>query len=410
MENRHGEMGTDMMFRDRGSFRLIVAGALAMASCVPLRDAAVVGPEGESDLTVTASTPTPEVFEGTAAMLAAESSGGTPPYLFQWDQNAGPTEVAFTGATDSTLTVGLLSEPGNYVFRVVVTDSEGARATDFVTVQVQSAVKTTVPKLAVGGEPVTLSATLGTQSEAATLLWEVTFGQASLSNPTSANPILTTEAAGTIKLRLTTTIPSTSGASVTTMNDFEIASVLDLTPQVLIETNFGDITIELDGEAAPLHTANFLLYVDDGFYAGVLFHRMVCTSNVDTGECEPFVLQGGGYKRVDGELKLVSATRDPVPSEADNGLSNGVLYSVALALTGGNPNSGTTQFYFNLNEENSFLDNQGFTVFGRVVDGTNVVDDIAALETIASPILPGEVSLPAQDVIMEHVTRVSIVE
>ncbi|MEK7730715.1 MAG: peptidylprolyl isomerase, partial [Planctomycetota bacterium] len=106
----------------------------------------------------------------------------------------------------------------------------------------------------------------------------------------------------------------------------------------------------------------------------------------------------------------VAVTRDPVPSEADNGLSNSVLYSVALALSRGDPDSGTTQFFINLSEANSFLDDQGFTVFGQVIEGTNVVDDIAALETIASPIIPGEVSLPAEDVIMGRVTRVSIVE
>lgn len=394
-----------MMYRDIHSFRLAATAALAMASCVPLRDPVVSSPHGGSDLTVTASTTTPEVFEGTSATLTAESSGGAPPYLFRWDQNAGPTKLAITDATGSTLTVGPFEELGTYVFRVVVTDSEGTRATDFVTVQVISAVTTTVPKLAVVGKPVTLSATLGTQSGAATLLWEVTFGQASLSSPTSANPTLTTDAAGTVKLRLTTTIPSTPGAPVTTMRDFEIASVLDLAPRVLIETNFGKFTIELHGEAAPLHTANFLLYVDDGFYTDLLFHRSACSPNADTGKCEPFVLQGGGYKRVDGELKLISATRDPVPSEAVNGLSNGVLYSVALALTGGDTNSGTTQFFVNLNEKNSFLDNQGFTVFGQVVDGTNVVDDIAAMATIASPIITGEVSLPAEDVIMQSVSR-----
>jgi len=221
---------------------------------------------------------------------------------------------------------------------------------------------------------------------------------------------LTSGAAGTVRIRLTATIPSPQGAAVTAERNFEIASVEDLTPRILIETNFGNITIELDGAAAPLHVANFLLYVDDGFFAGLLFHRIACSTNAESGECEPFVLQGGGYKRVEGEVEAVDVTRDPVPSEADNGLSNGALHSIALALSGGDPDSGTTQFFINLSTDNSFLDDQGFTVFGQVVEGTDVVDDIAALETIASPIIPGEVSLPAQDVIMERVTRVSIIE
>ena len=381
-----------------------------MASCVPLRDIAVMGPDDGSDLSAVASTQSPEVVEGTTVTLVVVASGGTPPYLFRWDQNAGPTELALSDATNSTITAGPLSEPGRYVFRVVVTDIAGDHAPDFVSIQVESAVSATAPKLAVVGEPVTLSATPGTHAGDPTLLWEVTFGDASLSDPSSPNPTLTADAAGTIRLRLTATILTTSGAPVTVERDFEIASVVDLTPQILIETNFGDITIELDGVAAPLHMANFLLYVDDGFYDGLLFHRSACSTNAESGECEPFVLQGGGYQRVNEEVEAVAVTRDPVPSEADNGLSNGVLYSVALALNSGNPDSGTTQFFINLNPDNSFLDAQGFTVFGRVVEGIDVVDDIAAMETIASPIIPGEVSLPAQDVIMERVTRVSVDE
>lgn len=398
------------MCRNIQSVRLVAMAALTMASCVPLRDDQVESPDQGSDLIVTASTQTPEVFEGMSVAFAAVAGDGTPPYLFRWDQNSGPSELALTEVTNSTFTTGALLEIGTYTFRVVVTDSDNAHATDFVTVEVQSAVTATAPKLAVVGQPEMLSATLETPSGAGTLFWEVTFGQASLSSPTSPNPTLTTGAAGTVRLRLTATIPSPQGAAVTAERNFEIASVEDLRPRVLIETNFGNITMELDGEAAPLHVANFLLYVDDGFFAGLLFHRSVCTPDAESGACEPFILQGGGYERVNGEVESVDVTRDPVPSEADNGLSNGVLYSVALALSSGDPDSGTTQFFINLSTDNSLLDDQRFTVFGQVVEGTDVVDDIAALETIASPIIRGEVSLPAQDVIMEQVTRVSIIE
>ncbi len=358
-------------------------------------------------MTVSASIPVGEVFEGATVMPAAEAKSGTPPYLFRWDQNGGPAEIAIANATGTTISAGPLGTPGTYVFRVVVTDSVNAHATDYVTVQVISAVTASVPSLAVVGEPVMLTATLGSTSGAATLLWEVTFGQATIADPAAANTTLTANAEGTIRLRLTATIPSAAGGPTIATREFEIAAVNDLMPQVLIETNFGNITIELNGAAAPLHTANFLLYVDDGFYVGLLFHRNVCSPNAETGECDPFVLQGGGYERVNGELTLVPATRDPVQSEADNGLSNGGLYSVALALSGGDPNSGATQFFFNLSEENTFLDDRGFTVFGQVVEGTNVIDSIVAMETVASPIIPGEVSLPAEDVIMERVVRMS---
>jgi len=374
---------------------------------VPLEDAAnVTGPEGPSDLAVVADTDTPEAFEGMTVTLSAEATGGTAPYLYRWDQNGGPAELALTDVMSDVLTTEAFTAPGRYVFRIMATDSEGFHATDFVAVEVIEAVTASAPKLAVMGEPVELSAELASEAADATLTWEVARGTASLEDETSSNPTLTTTAGETVEVLLTVTLPSADTQPVTTTRSFEIVSVFDLHPQVLIETSFGDITVDLDGELAPLHTANFLLYVDEGFYDSLLFHRNVCPDDPETGECQPFVLQGGGYKRVDGELELVEPTRDPVPSEADNGLSNGVVYSISLALTGGQSGSGTTEFFINL-ADNGFLDDQGFTVFGMVVAGTDVVDAIAAADRTDSPIIPGEVSLPVEDVIMQRVRRVS---
>jgi cyclophilin family peptidyl-prolyl cis-trans isomerase len=187
--------------------------------------------------------------------------------------------------------------------------------------------------------------------------------------------------------------------------DFEVAAASTLRPRVRLETTLGDFTIELEGEAAPLHTANFLLYLDDGFYDGLLIHRVVCRDAADSEECEPFVIQGGGFLRDGDEIVPLEPTRDPIQSEADNGLSNGELYSVALALTGGNANSGTTQFFVNLDQDNESLDAQNFTVFGRVVIGQEVVDQIARAETIASPIIPREQSLPVDDIVIVRAVR-----
>ncbi len=186
----------------------------------------------------------------------------------------------------------------------------------------------------------------------------------------------------------------------------------DLTPRVLIEVRFdGDpelkeMILELDAEAAPATTANFLLYVDEGYYDGQIFHRAACASTSAPGECDRFVLQGGGVAVVDGELTLQEPTRDPVESEAGNGLSNATLNSVAMALTAAGPDSGTTQFFFNL-ADNSFLDDQQFTVFGQLVEGSEVIDAIFELERTTSEFAPpGEVSLPVPHVIMERVSRV----
>lgn len=149
-------------------------------------------------------------------------------------------------------------------------------------------------------------------------------------------------------------------------------------PQVLIETNFGDIVMELDEDAAPVTVANFLEYVEDGFYDGLdglgatIFHRIATA---------PAVIQGGGYTEAflsnpntDGK-----DARDPIDSEADNGLTND-RGTVAMAR-GSDPDSATSQFYVNV-EDNDFLnydppDQPGYTVFGRVIQGLDVVDDIA---------------------------------
>lgn len=379
---------------------------LAILSCVPMTDDTdVMRPEDRGDLSVTGDTDTPEVFEGLSVTLTAEAMGGTEPYLFRWDLNGGPEDLSLTDVTSDTLTTPPLTTPGRYVFRVIVTDSEDLRATDFVTVDVVGAVTVDAPELAVVGQPVELSATVAAQIQDATLRWEVARGTASLDGETSTNPTLTTTLGETVEILLTVTLSSSGASPVTTTRSLEIVSVFDPAPQVLIETNLGSFTVELHGEAAPLHTVNFLLHVDDGFYAGLLFHRNACSDDPDTGECEPFVLQGGGYRRVDDEPERLETTRDPVASEADNGLSNATLYSVALALTGGDPDSGTTQFFINL-ADNSFLDDMSFTVFGMVVEGTDVVDAIVATETVSSPIIPGEVSLPAEDVIIESISRV----
>ncbi len=386
---------------------LTVVGGLCL-SCVPAAPPAVVtGPEAGSDLTVAASALDPVVFELTGVDLSAVASGGNPPYLYRWDQNAGPETLELVDVTGPDLSIDVLPGPGRYVFRVVVTDGDGFHATDYVAVEAVAGIELTAsaPRLVVVGEPEALSAAVETDAEEVTRLWEVLEGDAEIDDPTADEPLLTTNAGETVKVRVTATASFGDDRSFTETRDFDVVSVFDLAPRVLIGTNFGDITIALEGELAPLHVANFLQYVDEGFYDGLLFHRNACDVDEESGVCEPFVLQGGGFERVDGELQGRDPTHNPVESEADNGLSNGEPYSMALALTGGDPNSGTTQFYVNL-RDNSFLDDMYFTVFGRVVDGTDVVDSIVAMETMDSPVIPDEPSLPVEDVVMGRVARI----
>ncbi len=368
-----------------------------------VRDPNVQGPDDGSNLTVTATSDAATVFEGGSVTLAASANGGTEPIAYRWDQNGGP-EVTIASPTAAQTTVSSLTETGHYAFRITVTDGGGSIQTDYVAVDVLPAVTVDAPPYAVVGEAATLSAEVVAAAPTPNFLWEVTQGTATIDNPTSASPSLIAGVGETVKVRLTVSFAGDSQPAAT--RDLDIVAVVNLKPRVRIETNLGDFVIELDGENTPRHMVNFLQYVDEGFYDGLLFHRNACTENATTGECDPFVLQGGGYRREGGELVAVEPTHDTIESENETSASNGELYSVALALRGGNVDSGSTQFFINLNEKNGFLDDSGFTVFGRVVTGTDIVDALAATDRVESPIIPGEVSLPAEDIVIERMTRV----
>jgi peptidyl-prolyl cis-trans isomerase A (cyclophilin A)/peptidyl-prolyl cis-trans isomerase B (cyclophilin B) len=164
-------------------------------------------------------------------------------------------------------------------------------------------------------------------------------------------------------------------------------------PQVEFTTNVGSFVVELYSDKAPATVDNFLRYVNDGFYKGTIFHRVI----------PGFVVQGGGFTK-DYQQK---PTREPVKNEAANGLKN-VTATLAMARTS-DPHSATAQFFINL-KDNNFLDHRapnpreyGYTVFGRVVKGMDVVQKIAAVPTGAGGPFPAEV--PQQTVIVEE-TRV----
>ena len=140
-------------------------------------------------------------------------------------------------------------------------------------------------------------------------------------------------------------------------------------PRVKLATSAGDIVVELAPEKAPKTVANFLQYVRDKHYDGTVFHRVI----------DGFMIQGGGFT-ADMRQK---PTRAPVPLEASNGLKN-ARYTIAMARTG-DPNSATSQFFINV-KDNTMLDapnpdGYGYTVFGKVVAGSEVVDKIRAVQT-----------------------------
>ena len=157
---------------------------------------------------------------------------------------------------------------------------------------------------------------------------------------------------------------------------------------VKLSTNFGDITLELNAEKAPITVANFLQYVESGFYDGVIFHRVI----------NDFMIQGGGF---DANMKQ-KPSKEEIKNEADNGLANN-NYTVAMARTSV-PDSASSQFFINI-ADNDFLNHTaptssgwGYCVFGKVVAGMDVVDKIKAVKTTTKA---GHRDVPVEPVMIE---------
>lgn len=166
-------------------------------------------------------------------------------------------------------------------------------------------------------------------------------------------------------------------------------------PSVEIETSMGRIVLQLYPEKSPKTVDNFLHYVRDGFYDGTVFHRVIAG----------FLIQGGIYNR-DLEEKR---TRPTIADEADNGLSN-LRGTIAAARAPEAPHSATSQFFINLvdNRRLDFVSDRngltwGYTVFGKVVEGLDVIDAIAALPTVAMGPFAGDVPKPLVVIESAHV-------
>ena len=161
--------------------------------------------------------------------------------------------------------------------------------------------------------------------------------------------------------------------------------------KVLMKTSKGDMEIALDADKAPKTVENFLRYVDEGFYDGTIFHRVI----------SGFMIQGGGYT-ADMRKK---PTHEPVVNEAKNGLKN-KRGTIAMARTS-DPHSATSQFFINV-KDNDFLDypgqdGWGYTVFGRVTRGLDVLDAIAGVPTTVKN---GMRDVPVETVVIESVKRI----
>ena len=203
----------------------------------------------------------------------------------------------------------------------------------------------------------------------------------------------------------TLTVTDNSGASTSTVVPVTVTKCsIDGTliaghspsPTVCMQTSRGEMVLELYATQAPLTTTNFLRCVDEGFYSGLLFHRVIREGGVVLGG----VIQAGGYL---SGLTPKAATHPAIPLESNNSLQNW-KYTIAMARTSA-PNSATTQFFINP-LDNHGLDygptQAGFAVFGLVISGTSVVDAIAGVATATTA---GMSDVPVQDVVIQSIVR-----
>jgi len=176
---------------------------------------------------------------------------------------------------------------------------------------------------------------------------------------------------------------------------FNQAALASEKPHVLIETNLGSFELELFSDQAPKSVANFMEYVNSGFYNGTVFHRVI----------DGFMIQGGGFTP-EYERKPTNA---PIINEADNGLKN-QRGTIAMARTM-EPHSATAQFFINV-KDNDFLDHTsqtprgwGYAVFGKVIKGMDVVDKIRQVKTGPGGVFPQDVT--QETVLIERMTVTS---
>ncbi len=160
---------------------------------------------------------------------------------------------------------------------------------------------------------------------------------------------------------------------------FVSCSLIQAGPKVLIKTSHGDIKVELNEEKAPVSVKNFLDYLKDGFFDGTVFHRVMAD----------FMIQGGGFElKKDGVIEQ-KPTKAPIENESKNGLKN-ERGALAMARTP-DPHSATAQFFINHKDNTNLdypsFDGWGYAVFGKVIEGLDVVDKIAALPTTSKTLV-----------------------
>ena len=302
---------------------------------------------------------------------------------YSWTQTGGP-DVDLTDVDTPEPSFTAPEGEATLVFRVSVADGLGAQDADFVKVTVVSENEDPIAdagpdRNVVAGLVVTLDASGSTDpdNDALSFEWDQTSGTA-------------VQIDGGDSVRATFTVPDDAETLSFTLiaqdglgglDTDEVTFTVVAEPRVRLQTSVGEIVVELLLEDVPVTSLNFLRYVDEGFYNGTIFHRVV----------PDFVVQGGGF--LPG-MEEQEGIRDPIVNEFSSDRSN-LRSTVAMAKVGDDPDSATSQFFFNLDDNSENLDDQngGFTVFARVIEGMDVVDAIAEVE------LDGET--PVEDILIE---------
>lgn len=366
------------------------------------------------------STDTAEVGDEVSLFAEADDIGGGA-IFFSWVQVGGPgVRIEDSLSEEAFFVAPSVGSETTLEFLVTTRNAAGdvGRATIDVTVEADPSYQPPGPD----GTPVTGGGTRGPNANAGsdqsveagstvilsgaassgaglTFSWAQVFGPTLTLEGASSGRLTFTAPdfvnGGTNRLEFELTVTDVRGRRDTDRIVIKISSAgSGDNPQVRVVTNFGNITVELFPQEAPITVANFLEYVDDDFYDGLIFHRVIAG----------FVIQGGGFQPGltprDG--------RDPIILESRNGLQND-RGTIAMARTN-DPNSASSEFYFNLVDNNdlNFSEGppvvEGYAVFGRIIEGLSVIDRIGAVDTESRQ---GFNDVPVQDVIIQRVERVA---
>lgn len=307
--------------------------------------------------------------------------------------------------------------PGTVSFRLTVIDRETGDelgsadgSLDFEDPLDEGFVVTVVsaPPLPAPGEPVNLVASIDGGATDISYTWTLVDGSGEYDDPNSPTPTFTPDDLGTAQVRVSVLGTGAAGVQLVS-TDAYITTISAPDPEVVMDIEgFGEVRMQLDSTLAPISTANFLSYVDQGFYDGLVFHRVLTIEN----EFIAAIVQGGGF---DQDLQQVDA-HEPIVSESANGVSN-VRGTVATVLPNGGAGTATSWFNINVDDNSALLDeaetgSASPAVFGTVIEGMEVIDavNIVEVDELCGDFRFGFASAPAETVVINSLRRVEATE